>query len=151
MMSVLKDHPGIKFIGQTPYDVTNWDPAETQKVVTAVLAKYPQIDAITTDFGDALASSFPAFEQANRKIPPIATEDANLLGCDCKKAKDSGKGFTLFTVTRRTGCPAWPSSSPWPRRPAATSPRTSTAPQLAFEDSLTGKPNPVKCDTSLPG
>ena len=86
----------IKFVGQTPYNVTNWDPAETQKVVTGLLAKYPQIDAITTDYGNALASSFPAFQQANRKIPPIATEDANLLGCDFKKAKDSGKGFDLL-------------------------------------------------------
>ena len=41
--------------------MTNWDPAQTQKVVTAVLAKYPKIDAITTDFGAALASSFGAF------------------------------------------------------------------------------------------
>ena len=41
MMSVLKDHPGIKFIGQTPYNVTNWDPAETQKVVTRPPGQVP--------------------------------------------------------------------------------------------------------------
>jgi ribose transport system substrate-binding protein len=29
-------------------------------------------------------------------------------------------------------------------------PKNMTAPQLAFEDSISGKPNPVKCDTSLP-
>ena len=85
--------PGIHIIGQTPYYVTNWDPAQTQKVVTAVLAKYPKIDAITTDFGAALASAFSAFSQANRKIPAIATEDSNQLSCDQKKL-----GFPLFTV-----------------------------------------------------
>ena len=27
MLSVLKSHPGIKFIGQKPFNVTNWDAA----------------------------------------------------------------------------------------------------------------------------
>src|SRR3954463_15267185 len=40
MKQVLAVHPEIKFVGTTPYYVTNWDPAQTQKVVTAVLAKY---------------------------------------------------------------------------------------------------------------
>src|SRR6185312_1877060 len=90
--------PGIHIIGTTPYYVTNWDPAETQKVVTAVLAKYPQIDAITTDFGAALASSFSAFDQAGRKIPAVATEDANVLACDWKKRQKDNPEFKLFTV-----------------------------------------------------
>ena len=29
------------FIGEQPFEVTNWDPAETQKVLTAAIAKYP--------------------------------------------------------------------------------------------------------------
>ncbi len=33
------------FIGEDPFEVTNWDPAESQKVLTAAIAKYPQIDA----------------------------------------------------------------------------------------------------------
>ena len=150
MMSVLKDHPGIKFIGQTPYNVTNWDPAETQKVVTGLLAKYPQIDAITTDYGNALASSFPAFQQANRKIPPIATEDANLLGCDYKKAKDSGKGFDLFTVSSQNWMSRLAVQVAVAKASGGVIPKTMTAPQLAFEDSISGKPNPVKCSTTLP-
>src|ERR1700754_2116810 len=81
MQSVLKNYPGIKFVGTTPYEVTNWDAAKTQQVVTAALAKYPKIDAITTDFGAALASSFSAFTQAGRAIPDIATEDGNQLAC----------------------------------------------------------------------
>ena len=78
--------------------MTNWDPAQTQKVVTAVLAKYPQIDAITTDFGAALASSFGAFQQADRKIPAVATEDANVLACAWDKQQASNPDFKLFTV-----------------------------------------------------
>ena len=148
MMSVLKDHPGIKFIGQTPYNVTNWDPAETQKVVTGLLAKYPQIDAITTDYGNALASSFPAFQQANRKIPPIATEDANLLGCDYKRRRTPARVPSLHRLVAELDVP---SGRPGRRGQGHRGyPKNMTAPQLAFEDSLTGKPNQVKCDTSLP-
>ncbi|HVX33396.1 MAG TPA: substrate-binding domain-containing protein, partial [Solirubrobacterales bacterium] len=83
----------IELLGEQPYTVTEWEPAKTQQVISAALAKYPEINAITTDFGAALASSFSAFEQANREIPAIATEDSNELGCDQKK-----DGFPLFTV-----------------------------------------------------
>ena len=30
MQSVLKNYPNIRFVGTTPYEVTNWDPAQTQ-------------------------------------------------------------------------------------------------------------------------
>jgi ribose transport system substrate-binding protein len=151
MQNVLKDHPDIKFIGQTPYHVTNWDPAETQKVVTAVLAKYPQIDAITTDYGNALASSFPAFQQASRKLPAIATEDANLLGCDWKKAKDGGTGFELFTVSSQNWMSRLAVQFAVAKATGGKVPDSRTAPQEAFEDSIGGTPNPVKCDPALPG
>src|SRR6188472_3458045 len=59
--AVFKKYPGIHFIGTKPFEVTNWDPALTQKVVTAVLAKYPKIDGFMTDFGAAFASSLAAF------------------------------------------------------------------------------------------
>ncbi|TQS43500.1 substrate-binding domain-containing protein [Cryptosporangium phraense] len=151
MMSVLKDHPNIKFVGQTPYNVTNWDPAETQKVVTALLAKYPKIDAITTDYGNALASSFSAFQQAGRKIPPIATEDANLLGCEFQKAKSAGSGWGLFTVSSQNWMSRLAVDVAVAKATGGVIPTNMTAPQEAFEDSLTGQPNQVKCDPSLPG
>ena len=150
MMSVLKDHPGIKFIGQTPYNVTNWDPAETQKVVTALLAKYPQIDAITTDFGAALASSFGAFKQAGRKIPAVATEDSNQLSCDREKLLSTNPGFKLFTVDSQNWMARYAVDWAVAKASGGKLP-TTQVPQLAFEDSITKKPNPPKCDSSLPG
>ena len=81
LKKALASCPNIHIIGQTPYYVTNWDPATTRTVLNAVLAKYPDINAITTDFGSALASSTGAFTAANRKIPAIATEDSNQLSC----------------------------------------------------------------------
>jgi len=151
MQSVLQDHPEIKFIGQTPYHVTNWDPAETQKVVTAVLAKYPQIDAFTTDYGNALEGSFGAFKQANREIPAVATEDANALACSWEQLKSSNPDFKLFTVDSQNWMSRTAVQFAVAKATGGKLPESKVVPQKVFEDSITGKPNPVTCDKSMPG
>jgi ribose transport system substrate-binding protein len=150
MQSVLKDHPGIKFIGTTPYEVTNWDPAQTQKVVTAALAKYPRIDAITTDFGSALASSFTAFDQAGRTIPAVATEDSNLLACDWETRKAADPDFKLFTVSSQNAMSRLAIDYAVAKASGGQLPNTTVYPQSAFEDSLSGQPHPVTCEKALP-
>src|SRR4051812_44150454 len=151
MQKVLADHPNIKFIGQTPYNVTNWDPAQTQKVVTAILAKYPQIDAITTDFGAALASSFGAFDQANRKIPAVATEDANVLACAWDKQQASNPGFKLFTVDSQNWMSRTAVQFAVAKATGGKIPASTEVPQKPFEDSISGQPNKVTCDPTLSG
>jgi ribose transport system substrate-binding protein len=151
MKKVLASCPGIQFIGQTPYNVTNWDPAQTQKVVTAILAKYPKIDAITTDFGAALASSFPAFAQAGRKIPAVATEDSNLLSCDRKKLLKSNPAFQLFTVDSQNWMVRTAVDFAVAKATGGQVPSSPVVPQKAFEDSLTGTPHPPTCDPTLSG
>ena len=151
MQSVLKNHPGIKFIGTTPYHVTNWDPAQTQKVVTAVLAKFPKIDAFTTDFGAALQASFGAFKQAGRKIPAVATEDANKLSCAWKAAKSSNPGFKLFTVDSQNWMSRTAVQFAVAKATGGKIPASTEVPQKAFEDSISGEPHPVTCDKSMPG
>jgi ribose transport system substrate-binding protein len=151
MMSVLKDHPSIKFIGQTPYHVTNWDPAQTQKVMTAVLAKYPQIDAITTDYGNALESAFGAFQQANRKIPAIATEDANKMSCSWEELKAANPDFKLYTVDSQNWMSRTAVQFAVAKATGGKVPSSNEVPQKTFEDSVSGKPNPVTCDKSMPG
>ncbi|MBO3750129.1 substrate-binding domain-containing protein [Streptosporangiaceae bacterium NEAU-GS5] len=150
MLSVFKDYPDIKFVGQTPFEVTNWDPAQTQKVITAALAKYPQIDAITTDFGAALASSFPAFDQAQRKIPAVATEDANLLACEYDKRKASNPQFKLFTVSSQNAMSRLAVDFAVAKATGGQVPSSNIYPQSAFEDSIGGSPNQVTCDQTLP-
>jgi ABC-type sugar transport system substrate-binding protein len=145
MAEVIKGK-GIELIGEQPFSVTNWDPAKTQQVVSANLAKYPEIDAITTDFGAALASSFPAFEQAGREIPPIATEDSNELGCIQKE-----QGFPLFTVDSQNWMVRLAVDWAVAEATEGTPPSTTVSPQKPFEDSITGKPNPVQCNKSLTG
>jgi ribose transport system substrate-binding protein len=151
MKAVLADHPDIKFIGQTPYAVTNWDPAQTQKVVTAALAKYPKIDAITTDFGAALASSFGAFDQAGRKIPAVATEDGNGLACDWKKRQKTDPQFKLFTVDSQNWMSRTAVDFAVAKATGGQIPSSPVVPQKPFEDSISGQPNNVQCDPSLSG
>ena len=150
MKKVLAANPKIKFIGQTPYNVTNWDPAQTQKVVTAVLAKNPKIDAITTDFGAALASSFGAFKQAGRQIPAVATEDSNQLSCDREQLLASNPGFKLFTVDSQNWMVRTAIQYAVAKATGGKVPAT-TVPQKPFEDSITKKPHDATCDKSLPG
>jgi ribose transport system substrate-binding protein len=151
MQSVLKSHPGIKFIGQTPYNVTNWDPAQTQKVVTAVLAKYPKVDAFTTDFGAALQSSFGAFKQSGRQIPAVATEDANKLSCSWTDLKSSNPGFKLFTVDSQNWMSRTAVQFAVAKATGGNVPASTDVPQKAFEDSISGKPHPVTCDKAMSG
>jgi ABC-type sugar transport system substrate-binding protein len=149
MQSVFKNYPGIKFVGQTPYEVTNWDPAQTQKVVAAALAKNPQIDAITTDFGAALASSFGTFDQVGRKIPAVATEDSNLLSCEWKKRRAADPGFKLFTVSSQNAMSRLAIDYAVAKATGGKLPGSTQYPQSAFEDSVAGKPHAPKCDTTL--
>ena len=80
--------PKIKLLtGNKSWPVTNWDPATAQKVTSALLAKYPKIDGIISNYGtDALASA-RAFQAANRKLVPVTTLDANGLSCLYQKAR----------------------------------------------------------------
>jgi ribose transport system substrate-binding protein len=150
MKQALASCPNIHIIGQTPYYVTNWDPAQTQKVIVSVLAKYPKIDAITTDFGAALASSFGAFSQAGRKIPAVATEDSNLLSCDRQKQVKSDPQFQLFTVDSQNWMVRTAVDFAVAKASGGQVPASPVVPQKAFEDSLTGQPHTVQCDPSMP-
>ena len=88
-----------KFIGEQPFEVTNWDPALTQKVLSADIAKYPKIDVIVSDFGPSLVGALPEFTKSGRKIPALATSDGNVLGCFWKKNHAKNPTFKLFTVS----------------------------------------------------
>jgi ribose transport system substrate-binding protein len=102
VVQVVKQNPGVKLLtGDSSWPVTNWDPATAQKVMSALLAKYPKIDGVISDYGtDALAAT-RSFEAAGRKLVPIATLDANGLACLYEKSKSSQPGFQLATISSR--------------------------------------------------
>jgi ribose transport system substrate-binding protein len=150
LQSVFKNYPGIHIIGQKPYNVTNWDPATTQQVVASLLSKYPKIDAVVSDFGTALAASFPQFQKAGRKIPVIATEDGNSLGCDYASTHSSDPGFKLFTVSSQTWMVEYAMRYAIALATKGKVPSSTVVPQQNFENSVTGSPNKPVCNQSLP-
>ena len=115
------------------------------------LAKYPQIDAITTDFGAALrelvpgASSRPA-ARSRRSRPRTPT-------CSPASGRSAGRnpGFQLFTVDSQNWMSGPRSSSPSPRPPAASRPRPRSSAEARSRTRSPASPHKVTCDTSLPG
>jgi ribose transport system substrate-binding protein len=141
IVAVFKAHPEMKLLtGNTAWPVTNWDPATAQKVTAALLAKYPTIDGIISNYGtDALASA-RAFQAASRKLVPIATLDANGLSCIYKKA-----GVPLATISSRN----WLGRIAARKAIAAAEGQPNNEPNTYdlpfFEDSLNGKP--LQCNS----
>jgi ribose transport system substrate-binding protein len=149
--SVLDPTGKYTFIGQQPFEVTNWDPSLTQQVLTAAIAKYPKIDVIASDFGPSLVGALPAFERSNRSIPALVTSDGNVLSCFWEDHKANNPDFKLFTVA--TGNDNARLAVQWAIAKATdgTPPSDTQFEAPVFEDSVSGVPHPVTCDRSLPG
>jgi ribose transport system substrate-binding protein len=149
--SVLDPTGKYTFIGQQPFEVTNWDPSLTQQVLTAAIAKYPKIDVIASDFGPSLVGALPAFENSNRSIPALVTSDGNVLSCFWEDHKAKNPDFKLFTVA--TGNDNARLAVQWAiaKATGGTPPSDTQFEAPVFEDSVSGQPHPVSCDRSLPG
>jgi ribose transport system substrate-binding protein len=142
IVAVFKQHPGMKLLtGNKSWPVTNWDPATAQKVTSALLAKYPKIDGIISNYGTDALASVRAFQAANRKLVPITTLDANGLSCIYKD-----KGIPLSTISSRN----WLGRVAARKAIAAAEGIQNTEPDKFalpfYEDSLGGKP--LQCDKS---
>jgi len=70
-MDVFKKHPGIK----TTQVYGNWDDGTAQKVTANALASTPDINGVWCQGGDT--GVVRAFQQADKKIPPIGGEAEN--------------------------------------------------------------------------
>src|SRR5438477_10515292 len=140
-----------KFIGEKPFEVTNWDPALTQKVLSADIAKFKKIDVIVSDFGPSLVGALPEFNKSGRKIPALATSDGNVLGCFWKKEHVSNPTFKLYTVPTQNDHARLAIDWAVALATGGTKPSTTHFPALTFENSVTGKPHPVECKANLPG
>jgi ribose transport system substrate-binding protein len=143
--------PEYKFLNPEPFAVTNWDPALTQKVLTAEIAKDQKIDVIISDFGPSLVGALPLFNKQGKSIPALATSDGNSLGCLWHELKDTNPDFKLFTVA--TGTDNVRLAVQWAVALATDgkAPDTNIFTAPIFEDSVTGQPNAVQCRKELPG
>ena len=137
------------FVGEDPFEVTNWDPAETQKVITAAVAKYPEIDVIASDFGPSLVGALPEFTKAGRPIPALATSDGNILGCFWQAQKDAGNGFEMFTVATGNDHARTAIDYAVAVATGGVVPSSTAHQHAIFEDSL-DPARPVQCRPDLP-
>ncbi len=85
----------------TPID-TGWNPAQTQRVTSGLLAKYPKIDAVITDSGDGSLGGIRAFLQAGRPLPVWTANDNNGFACAYVDNKAAQPQFQIVAVTSRT-------------------------------------------------
>lgn len=145
--SVFKKYPGIHWIGQKPYEVTNWDPSLTTKVLTALVAKYPKIDGVIADLASAVGTSFGVFDRAHRPYPAVAGEDSNALGCTWMKVHKKQSSFQIGTVSSETWNVRLAMRKAISMAAAGKDPEGNNVKNYTFDDSLKGK---VKCNPSLP-
>ncbi|WP_321946170.1 substrate-binding domain-containing protein [Paraburkholderia sp. J10-1] len=98
----LKPYPNLKLLNEQ-FVVTNWNPVDAQKATAGLIAQYPKIDAIVTDFGVTALAAAKAFEQAHLPVPAIATiASDNELNCHYMAAKKAGTHFPYYTVDGTT-------------------------------------------------
>lgn len=82
-------YPGVKLLDDD-YIVTNWNPADAQRAVAGLIAKYKKIDGIASDYGVTALAAVKAFEQAGLPVPPIATiASFNELNCRYLESRKS--------------------------------------------------------------
>jgi ribose transport system substrate-binding protein len=102
IVKVFASKPGIKLLtGNTGWSVTNWDPATAQANMSALLAKYPKIDGLISDYGTDALAALRAIKASGRPLIPTATLEANGLGCLWKSDGSATSKFQLATISSR--------------------------------------------------
>jgi ribose transport system substrate-binding protein len=100
--SELLKYPELKLL-QNNFVVTNWNPIDSAKAVSGVIAKYPQVDGIAADYGVAALATIKAFQGAHLAIPAIATGSSdNELTCKVVAMTNSGHGFPYYSLDGQT-------------------------------------------------
>lgn len=102
IMSGIRDglaaYPDMKLLDEN-YIVTNWNAGDAQKAVTGLIAKYPKIDVIMSDYGVISLAGIKAFEQAGLPIPAQAVlASQNDINCKYLDDKAAGKGWQYMSL-----------------------------------------------------
>jgi len=98
----LKAFPDLKLLDEN-YIVTNWNPADAQKATAGLIAQYPQIDAIASDYGVTSLAAAKAFLQAGLPLPAMSSiATSNEYNCMYLKAKADGKPWKYLALDGST-------------------------------------------------
>jgi ribose transport system substrate-binding protein len=98
----LKKYPSIKLLDDK-FIVTNWNPVDAQKAVTGIIAKYPKIDGIASDYGVTTLAAIKAFELAKVPVPAQATlASNNELNCKYLDEKSKGTAWKYMSLDGTT-------------------------------------------------
>lgn len=138
-----------EFIGEQPFEITEWDPSKTQQVLTAAIAKFPQIDVIVSDYGPSLVGALPEFEKSGRSIPALAASDGNVLGCFWEDHQETSPDFKMMTIKTGTDNIALAVQHAIARATGGEIPKEEAYVGGVFEDS-TSSDKPVQCERDLP-
>jgi ribose transport system substrate-binding protein len=146
---VFAKSPGVKVL-EGPV-TTNWDPAETQKVMSGLLAKYDKVNAVYSDYGLGSMGALRAFVAAGRPIPLWAAQDANQLGCFWKDNKAANPDFQMGNVSGRNWIVRLALRKGVAAAEGIPEPEPSIIKLPLVEDSFSSDPKLLPaCDPSLP-
>ncbi|MBE2277905.1 MAG: substrate-binding domain-containing protein [Rhodobacteraceae bacterium] len=143
----LSQYPEMEIIGDRALD-TNWDPAETQKVVAGLLAQ-GEIDGIISDYGGGSVGGLRAFVAAQKPLVPWAAQDVNELACLWYENKAANPDFQLMTVSSRTWLVRLALRKAVAHAQGIENPEPSIIEMPIIEDSTVTGMEP-KCEPSLP-
>lgn len=98
----IEPYPGVKLLDEN-YIVTNWNAADAAKAVAGLVARYPKIDAIITDYGVVTLAAIKAFEQAGLPIPAqLTVASNNELNCRYLADKETDKAWKYLSLDGTT-------------------------------------------------
>jgi ribose transport system substrate-binding protein len=152
VVEAFKAYPNIKLLGATPqsWPVTNWDPAQSQKVMSGLLTRYKKIDGILMGDGQSSAAVIKVLKSAGRPVPPVATLEANQIACSWKQMQGTGDAFELATISGRN----WMGRLAVRKAIAAASGLPENEKSIIslplFEDSAAGGAGSPHCDSGRP-
>lgn len=102
VVEVFAENPGMELVtGDTDWAVTNWDPAQAQQAMAALLSSEPEIDGLIVDDGQSALGAMRAYASAGQDLVPIASLEANSLACEYLEVEADNPDFELATMSAR--------------------------------------------------
>ena len=144
----LSEYPDVHLLDDN-FIVTNWNPADAQRAVAGLIATYPQIDAIATDYGVTSLAAVRAFEAAGLPVPALAfIATNNEYSCHYMDAVAAGNAWPQLALSGTTADVRFALRAGLAARNGMENPEPRALVAFPFANSVEGL-NP-RCDPSMP-